>query len=121
MSVCLGLRWSWNRADLRGLVIGPSAMRPDNQEKKECNSHAGGSKDQLLPPTALRRGDVIQAGANAGQKRGWDFGVCSGVKASVDGGEERLFFGKCCTARGASREVRAQFALRLGTSGGGFD
>jgi hypothetical protein len=43
------------------------------------------------------------------------------VKASVDGGEERLFFGKGGTAGIATSEVRAQLALRLSASSGGFD
>jgi hypothetical protein len=43
------------------------------------------------------------------------------MKAGVDRGEERLFFGKGRAAGGANGEVRAQFALRLDGGGDGFD
>jgi hypothetical protein len=66
MSGCLWFHGSWNRADLRGLVIRPGAMRPDNQEKKECNGYAGGTEDKWLHPTALRCDGFIQARADAG-------------------------------------------------------
>jgi hypothetical protein len=43
------------------------------------------------------------------------------MKAGIDRNKERLFFGKGRATGGASSEVRAQFALRVGASGGGFD
>jgi hypothetical protein len=64
---------------------------------------------------------LVKAGADARQERRWHLDVGRGVKARINRRKERLFFSKGTAARGTGSEVRAQFPLRLGTGGGGFD
>ena len=96
-------------------------MRPGKLKDCQCESDASRGKDPGLEPATLCSDTFIEAGADARQKRGGDFGVGGDVKPGVDGGEEGLFLFECGSAGGAGIEVRAQLTLRLEVAGGGFD
>jgi hypothetical protein len=96
-------------------------MGPNKQKDGKRKGSAGGAKNQRLSPHATGRNFIGEAGADARQERGRNVGIRRSTKACIDRGKERLFLGEGGAASGASREVRAQFALRHGAGGGGFD
>jgi len=96
-------------------------MGPCKQKDRKRENGAGGGKNQSLSPDAAGGGFIGEAGADARQERGRNFGVGRGAQAFIHRRKERLFLGKGGAARGAGGEVRAQFALWHGAGGGGFN
>src|SRR5438034_9751181 len=102
-------------------------MWPGNQKYEECKNNAGGSKDQGRHPVKPWGLHFFESGADAREKRSGDFGVGGGVKASIDGDEESLFFGESGAAGSARFEmrsqsghlrIRTQSTCRIGAGGG---
>src|SRR5215472_10721796 len=106
---------------LFGYVFRQHAMRPHQQ--KHCNreSCAGGSKNERLQPTESRRGNFVEPGTNARNKRGRNIGVGCDLKTRIDGCEKRLLCVEELAAGRALLEMRAQLPLRSAARSGCFN
>src|SRR5882762_9401646 len=96
---------------------------PRGTRDQESHNHGrgAGKNKRGEAPTATGRGFIGEAGADARQERGRNFGLGRGANACIDSRKERFFLGEGGAACGAVDEVRAQFALWLTAGGGSLD
>jgi hypothetical protein len=96
---------------------------PDDARDQYRGEDCGGGRysGPVEEPAATGYGFFGNAGTDARQEGGRNFGVDGLVKAGVYGGEVELLFRERGAASGAGGEMGAQFRLRLGTGGGGLD
>jgi len=96
---------------------------PRGTRDQESHNHGRGAyKDKRgEAPTANGHGFIGDAGADAREERGRNFGVGRSPNACIDRRKERLLLGEGGAARGTVGKVRAQFALWRSARGGGFD
>ncbi len=98
-----------------GMPRGTRDQESHNQDRGACKDKRGKA------PTATGRSFLGEAGTDARQERGRNFGVGRGAQSLIHRRKERLFLGEDGAARGAGGEVRAQFALWRGAGGRGFN
>src|SRR5690242_7193783 len=74
-----------NLGSMLGYLFRRGMMRPRHQKNRKRKSYTGGTENKWLQPAESRRDNFIKLRPHARKKRGWNFGVSTGMKTRIDG------------------------------------